>query len=356
MDNMNLEEIISFDDDLILVEEEENIISSTEEVTPNAADSSIEKPSVEEIIETPPVTTEDKKDLTPEAEQANSIFELLKESVLDLPEDFVFDNTKDGIEKAIDLTFDNLKQKAQSSLLQSLSEEDRLALRFALQGNGSIKDFYNEFSPTQGWADVDLEDEVSQEYVVSQYLKQTTRYPEAKINLLVSQLKENGVLEKEAKENILELIVLEEEQLKKADEALTVREEKLRQDKEQERKEISQLVESLSIEGERKSKLKGFINNEMNVRKGYPSTSHFLYTLRQIGQNKEHLVQLADILMDYTAEKGLSLDRITNKATSDSTSKIKEKLDSISFSPGNNNTIKPKTNNQFDWDKWAKQF
>lgn len=350
MDNMNLEEIISFDDDLILVDEEELIIDSKEEpivdpVTPNT------DPIVEEVIEKPLTPKIDNKDLTLEEEQVGSIFNLLKETVLDLPEDFVFDNTKDGLEKAIDVTFDSLKQKAQNALLQSLSEEDKLALRFALQGNGSIKDFYNEFNTAQGWADIDLEDETSQEYVVSEYLKQTTRYPEAKINLLVKQLKENGGLEKEAKENILELIALEEEQLKKADEVLLAREEKLRQDKEQERKEISQLVEAMPIETDRKSKLKGFINNEMNVRKGYPSTSHFLYTLRQIGQNKEHLVQLADILMDYTADKGLSLDRITNKVTSSSTSKIKEKLDSISFSPGNNNTIKPKTNNQFDWDK-----
>ncbi len=150
----------------------------------------------------------------------------------------------------------------------------------------------------------------------------------------------------------MELIALEEEALQKREEILKEREIKIREAKLQERKEIESLVDKLSLETERKSKLKGFINNEMNVRKGYPSLSHFLYTLRQIGQNKEHLVQLADILIDYTPEKGLSLDRIENKIKASTTSKLREKIDAIAVIPNSQDRKnKMPKETKFDWDK-----
>jgi hypothetical protein len=347
-EEIKLDEIISFDDDdFQLVDSDDFEITDNPDTKVEGAKDSTEE--LEEIIEDHSTVIPDKLDNT---DQLKSVFALLKESeLITVPEDFEFKD-KDSFEAALDYTFEDLQSKAQTSLLEKFEGEDRLALRYALQGSGSLRDYYEQSKNVTGWADVDVENEAEQEFIVGQYLKQTTRYNDAKIASIIADIKNSGRLEKEAKENILELIALEEEYLAEQEAKLVEREKEIRQQKEIERKEIEKIVENLSIEPERKSKLKGFINNEMNVRKGYPSMNYFLYTLRLIGQNKDHMVQLADILLDYSPEKGLTLDSIKKSINTKSASVLKEKLDSVSFAP--NQTSTPQTNpksNQFDWDK-----
>jgi hypothetical protein len=347
-EEINLDQIISFDDDdFQLIDDDDFSFEEKKETDPIEDDK--ETSEEEEIVE---VIPPEEDPIVDDSDQLKSLFTVLKESeLIKVPDDFEFKN-KESFDAALDYTFEDLQSKAQTSLLEKFEGEDRLALRFALQGSGSLRDYYEQAKQVTGWADLDIDSEETQEFVVSQYLKQTTRYNDAKIAGVIEDMKNSGKLEKEAKENILELITLEEEYLQEEEKKLQEREIQLRQQKETERKEVEKIVDNLSIEPERKSKLKGFINNEMNVRKGHPSTNHFLYTLRLIGQNREHMIQLADILLDYNPEKGLTLDSIKKSATTKAASNIKEKLDAISLSPSQTST--PQTNpksNQFDWDK-----
>jgi hypothetical protein len=72
----------------------------------------------------------------------------------------------------------------------------------------------------------------------------------------------------------------------------------------------------------------------------------FSQKLRQIGQNKEHLVQLADLIAEYDPKKGLQLDRVVQQASTTSTKKARKRIEEI-LSPSdslnrNSNSVKRK--------------
>ena len=84
-----------------------------------------------------------------------------------------------------------------------------------------------------------MEEVDSQKFVVTQYLKNTTKFTDAKIKSLVAQLESEGKLEKEAKDNLLELISLEEQEKQQREKQIEEREVQLRQERELERKVVS---------------------------------------------------------------------------------------------------------------------
>ncbi len=153
-DNLNLEEIISFDNDDYILDS----VNAEEEINDDPTVNKDKEPDTREKEE------EDSEDglidVTPtpiaqepstENEDLKKLYEILKESeLLKVPEEFVFEPTSEKLEEALDHTFSSMQEQAQNTLLDKLSDDDKLALRFALQGSGSFKDFYDEFQVERG--------------------------------------------------------------------------------------------------------------------------------------------------------------------------------------------------------------
>lgn len=154
-DNLNLEEIISFDNEDDILD-----IATAEEIGDDANHIDDKEGKKEEAIDKTDEIEEELIDVTPasatapvseENEDLAKIYGLLKESdLLQVPEEFVFEPTPEKLEEALDHTFSSMQKLAQDTLLDKLSEDDKLALRFALQGGGSFKDFYEEFQVERG--------------------------------------------------------------------------------------------------------------------------------------------------------------------------------------------------------------
>lgn len=156
MEEFSLENIISFDDDFIPVDPQEEDDSQKDkdiddtEPTPSEQEEADDTntPTGDEDVKFDDTST-DPKPNNPPVEGANDlgkIYDLLKDSdLLEVPEGFEFDGTPEKLEEAIDHTFSKLQEKARQTLLEALDDETKLALKFVLTGNGSIKDYYDNY-------------------------------------------------------------------------------------------------------------------------------------------------------------------------------------------------------------------
>lgn len=74
-------------------------------------------------------------------------------------------------------------------------------------------------------------------------------------------------------------------------------------------------------------------------------------------KNPKHLVQLADILMDYDEAKGFSFDKLVQRKGTDKLKKIKKNIEEvIDPKTSGSRTSSPKAKDAFDWEAWAKSF
>jgi hypothetical protein len=109
------------------------------------------------------------------------------------------------------------------------------------------------------------------------------------------------------------------------------------------------------VPADRKPKLKNFMFN--TVRKEDGAKSEMVRNFEAIQKNPEHLIQLADLLMDYDKEKGIAYTRFEKKSQTTLNKGLKKALEETvnakvaSFSNAGKSTSSSKIT-EFDWSKF----
>ena len=285
-------------------------------------------------------------------------FTTLKDSnYLTVPDDFTFDGTTDSLAEAIDLTYESFKKSAQESLLNSLDEDSRLALKFALTYKKPIYSFYEETEVEPfDFSTIDLDELENQQEVVRTYLKKTTAFSDNKIENQIKSLSQSGEIVSEAKEYLGELIAFQEKERQELNSKIEQQRQKERDDLLKWKEDRVNIIKSYKdADDARKAKLKAFVVNEVYTDRSKAPVTELVQVLRMINNNPEHYVQLADVLMDYSPEKGIDYDRLTKRLNTKITSSLKDKLDDTAIVP-KGKQIRKKIEEEFNWDEWAKQL
>lgn len=383
MEHISLEELMDFQDDLELGSFEdpkyEGVIAGTEveekESTPTVSqeESPSEEEDEKEVTSEEEVDEEDVIDLT-KIEQERAQQEQEDEEEQEDDDESIgnfssFLNTfkEDGIEIDEETAKDpqtmlseirkQLHSQVQEDFLETLPEDYKLAFKYAIAEGKPLSEFYHQYQDRQVDLDnIDLENDIHQEYVIRSFLEKTTQFSKARIDREIEKLKSTELLDEEARSTFLDLKeVVDKEQKafqKQLDDA-AARQEEI---KAQRRELLHGAVDSLeTIDNTRKGKVKAFLTNEQ-WRKGEKPTTEFDRFIRQVLSNPEHIAQLADIALDYDKEKGFTFDRIAKKLKTQATTKIKKEIEREQTSTGSRKgRPTPPKNIQFDWKKWADQ-
>lgn len=279
-----------------------------------------------------PTPTPEPEGDDPEPQTGSDIYseyyDILKSNdMLYVPEDFEFDGTAEGLEKAIQATKSNLSKAAAQSLIESFPEEFQPVLNYVVNGGQNVSEFLQKTSS----AEIDqfnLDNVAEQKAVLREYFKTTTDYDDDKISKLIDRSELADSLREDAIEAVDELKAHKAkiaEQL--AQQAAVQKEEARRLEEESRRQVFSVIDEAPYIKTNRKGKVKAFMFNKV-TRDNVESTD-FQRTISQISTNPEHLVQLADILLHYDPKKGIDLERFKEQNRSEATSSLKERLEQV---------------------------
>jgi hypothetical protein len=318
-DNIQLGDLaISFGDETVV--ETDVIKPSTEATEPDTAESEIEE-GAEPTKESS--TEEDTTEV--DVEETKGYFEFLKNNNLLLVEDdFEFDGSEEKLIEAKERTIGNYQKMALDAIMDHLPEDFRGILSYTLGGGTDYKKFLE--APK-----FDESTQEGQASIITSYYKEHMKWDDSKIERFIQKMDEDELAEEAAdlKEKIREK---QSEMIEAALEQQKYLQQKADDDRREEIKQITTSIEQAGfVEAKRKPNLKNFIFNP--VRKNDGMRSEFQRVLASIQSNPNHLIQLADLLMDYNKEKGLAYERFEKKAETKLTQSLKTNL---------NKTIKAK--------------
>lgn len=306
-----------------------------------------EHPPTKETEDVVEEEEEDEKDGSPE--DLNSYYDILKETeLIVVPDDFEFDGTEEGLQKAFDYTKEHNEMLAAQALWSRLPDDFKPLLQYALKGGNSIEEYMSAYSGALKDLSVSTPDD--QRKVMAAYYKATSKYSDEKINKLIDRLEDDGDLETEAIESLQELkdmqALQQEELMKKAEEDAKNRRLQAAQQVQQINEAINAIPDTV-----RQNKIKAFFFNAVAKPNG-GSATEFDLVLSSIKDNPQHLVQLADIFLEYDPKAGFNLERYVKQGKTQATKKLsallEDKLNSKSKVKGTGSESKNKSDD-FDW-------
>lgn len=279
--------------------------------------------------------------------------ELTAQEILSVDEDFEFDGTIDSLETAITQTKKNLYKQAADSLWNQLPEELKPVVNYAMSGGSSLEEFVSTYMPPEVES-LDPTKTADQNAIMREYFAKTTQYDNDRIETMVQRLKAAGSLEEDATQALEELKQIRTKELKEF-EKRQVEQQKAQQDAEDERRRLLQqaVQDSSAVQTSRKKKVRNFMFNA-TAKDGITDT-HLNHTIRRIASNPDHFIQLADLLMDYDADRGFSFDRYVKKASSQATSSLKKKLEDALEPKAKVKGSAKSEETSFDWEEFLKQ-
>lgn len=300
----------------------------------------------------PPTVDDD--DPEPDSDpDAVAYFNYLKEyNIIDVPEDFEFDGSVEGINQALEITKQSQYQQIASNIWNNLPEDFRPLLAYGLNGGTSLQAYLEAYSPMD-YDSMDVDDPISQQRVIKEYYKTINpKYSEEKIDKMISRLMEIGDPKEEAEDALNYLKTLKTERQQNLLASLEAEREAQAKAAEEESKRLTELIDSSkTYDSLRKGRLKNFILNPIKVDNRM--TTEFSRSLDEILENPEHLIQLADILADYDSRKGFNFERLKKQLKTDSVKNFKDllqsKLDTKTKVKGG---TQKETREDFDWDKF----
>ncbi|RTL03503.1 hypothetical protein EKK58_12955 [Candidatus Dependentiae bacterium] len=216
-----------------------------------------------------------------------------------------------------------IHEQAVNSLVSKLPQEFLPILEFALSSpQADVKSFMELQRSSLSLDELDVNKVDHQKQIIKTFYKETTRHSDDKINRLIDALDEDS-LKEEAVDALTSLKTFyAEEQEALAEEA---------KEAEQARKKEfeafqNKIKDSLSTIDEKRAKLAyNFILSPIKADDKY--TTRLNYTLSSILKNPQHVVQLADLLLEYTPEKGITTTRIEQKVKSKATESLRTLVD-----------------------------
>jgi len=366
----SLRDVFGDDDDITKVEvipespnpssEEADNLTTTEETTTEEDDDS--ETEVEEKKITPEKTTATIED-TEETPTDNSLqlyYDILQDGgILAVNEDFVFDGTVEGLQTAIEQTSSNLQTTVLNAVWNRLPPQWQPALQYALSGGTDVEKYLKTFQ-TKALEELDIKGSVDdQREVIKQYFKRTTKRDDDSIERMINKLQIMGELEEEATSSLKELKELDQAEREQLAEEARLAQVQAQQEQLEERNRLSTSVDSLDIEDARKSKLKAFMLNVSTTSNSDTPSTQFSKVINSIQNNKDHLVQLGEILLDYDPQKGFNLDRVEKKASSKAANQLQKKLQQLNSNTktkvqGASSKILDSSN--LDWEALMRQY
>jgi hypothetical protein len=298
---------------------------------------------------------EDSEDLegedndTPEGgSEYESYFNFLKDQgLLILGEEFEFDGSLEGFEKAIETTRNNMANQGAMMIWNQLPEDYRLVLQHGLAGGNDISQVREIVSSQTDLDKLDIEDEITQERILETYLQRTTKYNKDRIARSISRLKASGDLEEEAETALSELKDIYKEER----EALVQEQMKEKEENNKRLQEsytnFTQVVEDMKLPESKKKKLVSSVWSVGDYG-DYKDVSYFNYVDYMIKSNPEHLAQLAEMYLDYDPDKGFQSDKARKRAKSEVTKTFRDSIDTLNKTKsrtktGKNRKTKSKT-------------
>lgn len=286
---------------------------------------------------------------TPEGIQEYYNF-LTENNLLAPNEDFTFDGSSKSLSEALEQTNTNQQKAVAMSLWEQLPEDFRPLLQYGLSGGTNVKDFLDTYS--QDTIDVttaDLDDPQTQDELVREYYRQTTKHSDEKIEKLVSLLKAKGEVDytSEVYDIAVELKDIQKQNREELTRQAVLQKQYNETKLKEERDELFNTIDNLDLAPQRKGMIKSFVY--ANDRS---SASRMDSTIQSIINNKEHFAQLADLLLDYDSNKGFQIEnRFTKKSKTNALNDLEKRLsekfsDSKSKVSGSHSTS---GSDNFDW-------
>lgn len=283
------------------------------------------------------------------SEEMQATYDLLKSTgYLDVPEDFEFDGTPEKMEEAIQLSESNKYKKVANDLWNRLPDDFKPVLQYALAGGSSVQ----EFLAAQNYDldDSDISEPEVQKQVVEQYYKLISKQSDEKIKKQIRRLEDMGDLEEEAGEAIEYLKNFKQERQQQLLLQAEAEAERRKEEAEAQLQAITKAIGGFEAEEERKNRIKSFFFGQ--VKDQGRVTTQFDKVVTTLKNNPEHLVQLADILLEYDPSKGFNFERFTRKgktqANKDFKQTLEEKITSKSKLGGGSSVNSP-SDFDFDW-------
>jgi hypothetical protein len=273
-----------------------------------------------------PVETATATEPIEEDEVIKANFEFLRtKGALLLPEDYEFEATEEGFEKAV-ADADAYRQEAIiAEMFSAMPQQGKELLQYYLNGGTDVQAFVSMYSEPD-ITTVDLEDEDAQERIVKQLFKETTRFSDAKIQKIVDSYKDDMRLKEEAEEAIPELTRLRDERRQQFIEEERIKDQKLKAQAAQARQELYTTLSGISdINGipyskEDVNKTMASIYNPVKLTDGSVTTM-FNYRLQQTLADPKKIA-----LLNKLMEEDFKFDFITRKKTSAAANILKNKL------------------------------
>lgn len=256
-------------------------------------------------------------------------FNLLNsQGVLVLDEDFKFDNSPEGLKSALDKTKNNLRAQTLEGLRDSLPEDFVPILDYVAKGGQDLKGLVNLYAEEIEIENLDLDSEANQEKALRMYLKETSNFSDTKIDREIEKAKLGDFLLEDSQEAQIELKKIYAQKRVEKDAAVLQQKAAAEAQELALRNQLGEVIDSSkTINTNRKNKVKGFMFNVSEIN-GAKETQ-FNRTLQQVAATPEHLVQLADILLDYDPKKGFSIERLTEKTKASAIKSFKDQLDAV---------------------------
>lgn len=244
---------------------------------------------------------------------------------LNLPEDFKFDGTPEKLEEAFKLSDERKQEDIKNALVNAIPPNATPLFRHLAAG-GSMQSYLEVAGPLD-LDKMDVTNVSHQRKIVEQHFRETTNYDDKKIDRLVNRLVDLDALNESAQEALPELKELETERANAV--ALESEQAKLNaaQAASEARNSLSAAIKDSSfIHAKRKPKVTAFMFNE--VTRGDSTTTDYNRVLGEISSNPEHIIQLADILMNYDGSKGFDMTQYEKRGKTKSNSSFRKSLES----------------------------
>lgn len=329
-------------DDLIIFETPEEKEASTPD-----------EPIQEPIVDTPAKVEEPVEDTkTSDSADYTPYYEVLKETgALTLPEDFEFDGTEESFSKALETSKNQVREETLLNIWQALPEDFRPLLQYGLNGGQSLEEYMSVFSSDVSKLSVATPED--QKKIIYQYLKTTSKHPEERIQRIISRYEDEDLLEETAKDFLVDLKEIEEERKADLVEKAKVEAQQRKAEAEKIIEGINSSIASIDTDASRKNKLRAFFFNEVELDNR--KATEFDLVINSIKSNPSHMVQLADILLEYTSKDGFNMERFTKKGETKAT-KTFEKLLEQKLDPKTKSTRDTiKAAEDFNWDEFNKK-
>lgn len=281
--------------------------------------------------------------------------EMMEQGALFVGEDFEFDGTAEGLQKAINYTKQNLQGALAQNLWQSLPEDFKPALEYALAGGTDIQGFLQASAPMDV-ENVNLENVSEQRRVMQEFYTKTTQYSPERIQQMIERHDKAGTLQEDAETALEDLRGIREQEKQLMIQEAAQRKAQIEEQQRQFRRAMAQTIEKSDfIAKPRKNKVRNFLFNVLEREDG--QDTDFNRVLRTISQNPEHLAQLADVLYDYSPDEGLSLKRVEKSAEGKAAKSLKQRLDAALETKAKvtGRGSKVTKSDSFDWEEWLKQ-